>query len=978
MIFLKRLEAQGFKSFAEPIDISFEHSLIGIVGPNGCGKSNINDAIRWCLGEQSMKSLRGNSSQDVIFNGTATKKGLNNAFVTLTLRNMHHAYNESGTDLKITRKLSRDSGTNEYFINNEKALLRDILELALDTKITKSSLSFITQNKVTTFSEMNPYERRVIFEEAAGVAKYKKRKAEYLRKKAQIEANMEKIEIVLTEINRKLPRLKSQSKKARLFQTKKDTLNKIEKSILVKDIRLFTKQLTEFESEITNQGAEKSSEQKELFRLRDKLSQLKQDNKTVSSHLDDYSKEYQTLIEDIGKWKVALIKYRAEQATNNPESDTDKETLEKAYNKMKFQLDIATAKLTEFLNQQDKVQDELSTWETKQQNANVSAEQKKKFLVLNEFKINEAQNASRTHSNLAAGVRNIMNNKHNFTGIIGLVNDIISYEDKYKHAFGAMIAGRWQNIVVNSQVDSKKAIDFLKHNRAGTATFLPLDLIKPQYISDDLLFALKKTPGFINTANNVVIVEEKYQKIADYLFARYLLVDNYDNAIIISKVTRQKFNVVTLDAEIIRPYGAIFGGRKTIRNMQTSNVNIDQLKQQNETYKQELETLVQEINTSEQQINLLKTELLTNESKLGGLRNEINRCNEQLKQIELQLKGTNNGQINAEIADYEMTLNTKLKDAEVRKDVVEKEIDVARSTKEQFEQEIDDIQTILDSKSASQSAVLEKLSKVKAEVAVLQQKISFNKNILVSEYGITYEKAASEDLPVIEDEEANRELIKEIRYELSRSGNINFDSVEQYAKEQERYDFTKKEFDQLATSFKNLDKSVHEMDEIVTKEFLGLIKELNESLPETFVKLFGGGSAKVWLTDPDDLDNTGVEIKVTPPGKRIINLNLLSGGEKSLVALSVLLAIVNVKPLPLVILDEAEAQLDPANVERFVRYVREFTKKTQFIIVTHRIGTMEHCDILYGATMQSKGITKIVQIKMLEAARKYGKQAEAN
>ena len=435
---------------------------------------------------------------------------------------------------------------------------------------------------------------------------------------------------------------------------------------------------------------------------------------------------------------------------------------------------------------------------------------------------------------------------------------------------------------------------------------------------------------------------------------------------------------MTLDAEIIRPYGAIFGGRKAVRKSAVGSVNLDQLAEQNETYKQELQGLIQKMNQADQKINLLKTQILNNESKLGGLRNEIHRLDDRLKQITLQfqqLSGTGLQEV-SEVADYEMSLNTKLKDAEVRKDVVEKELDVARESKSQYENEIERIQSMLDSKSASQSDVLERLSKVKAEAAVLQQKIGFNKNILVSEYGVTYEKALTEDLPEITDEDANRELIKEIRYELSRSGNINFDSIDQYQSEQERYDFTKKEFDELAVSFKNLDKSVKEMDQIVTEEFLGLIKALNESLPTTFVKLFGGGSAKVWLTDPDDLDNTGVEIKVTPPGKRIINLNLLSGGEKSLVALSVLLAIIDVKPLPLVILDEAEAQLDPANVERFVRYVREFTQKTQFIVVTHRIGTMEHCDILYGATMQRKGITKIVQIKMLEASRKYGKKAD--
>ena len=277
-------------------------------------------------------------------------------------------------------------------------------------------------------------------------------------------------------------------------------MNKIEKSILVKDIGLFTEQLAELESEITSQGDQKSSDQKEFFQLRDKLQQLKKDNKAVSGAIDDYGKEYQQLIEDIGKWKVALIKYRAEQAAGTVSEAGDEASLKQEYDKVKFQLDVETAKLTEFLNQQDGVQNQLNEWETQKQTLNVAAEKAKKFLVLNEFKMNEAQNALSSKSNLAAGVRNIINNKHNFTGIVGLVDDIISYESKYQLACEAMIAGRWQNIVVNSQVDSKKAIDFLKHNRAGTATFLPLDLIKPQYLSNDLIYALKETAGFIDTA----------------------------------------------------------------------------------------------------------------------------------------------------------------------------------------------------------------------------------------------------------------------------------------------------------------------------------------------------------------------------------------------------------------------------------------------------------------------------------------------
>ena len=972
MLFLKKLEAFGFKSFAEPLSINFEHEMIGIVGPNGSGKSNINDAIRWCLGEQSMKSLRGNSVEDVIFNGSGSKLPLNMAEVKVTFDNSNRFFDLDYDEIEVIRRTFRGSGENEYFINKQRVRLKDVQDFAMDSGVTKSSLAIISQGNINSFVEAKPLERRALFEEAAGVAKYKKRKLESLKKLERSNGNLARIKDIINEIERKLPSLKQQSEKALKYKAKKDKLNEIELAILVKDVTFFNQKLIELKEQQKVITFEKQETEREITLKENEYNSLSKENYSLDNKITSLSKQFQVLVNEISDLKIQKIELdNKEKALKMSNSDITVSNMLHDFNELKIALDNEQEKLA-LLNAQQSENKTIRNNYLKEQikySEELGALNKTIFRLEND--LDRLQRSFENNDNLHEGVRNIINNKNVLTGIIGLVQELITVDAQYEQAIGIALSGRLQDIVVKNVDSAKKAIGYLKQNKAGHATFIPLDIIIPRYLRDDEEFIIQSVKGYLGIAHKLVKTSKEYQPVIDYLLSRYLVCQNFDSAQEVAKLISYKYNVLTLEGELIRPQGAISGGnRKTKQILINPEKEVETLKHQiNEKLKKydELNQILNQLNNKLDEINEIINE---NQSSIGASKRQIEILDQDKSKLKneyqlLTLKNIDESEV-AESKDV-IGILEQINHKEILKTEVEQQLNVARSLKEKQLIHLNELNNVISEKRHYTTVLLEKVVKLNTDITMLNSKIQQDLSRLTEEYYMTYDHAKTLELKLIENEDEIREEIKELRSELATIGNVNLDAIQEYQEEYERYSSMKNEYDDINNAVKNLLTSIDEMDSLMEEQFDKTIKEVNQALPSTFEVLFGGGTAKIIYTEPDNILETGIDIKISPPGKNINNLNLLSGGEKSLVALSVLFAILKVRPIPLVILDEAEAPLDPANVERFAKYIRTFVNTTQFIIVTHRVGTMEHCDVLYGATMQQKGVTKIVGIKLKQA-----------
>ncbi|WP_368486792.1 chromosome segregation protein SMC [Spiroplasma sp. DGKH1] len=972
MLFLKKLEAFGFKSFAEPLSINFEHEMIGIVGPNGSGKSNINDAIRWCLGEQSMKSLRGNSVEDVIFNGSGSKPPLNMAEVKVTFDNSHRFFDLDYDEIEVTRRTFRGSGENEYFINKQRVRLKDVQDFAMDSGITKSSLAIISQGNVNSFAEAKPLDRRALFEEAAGVAKYKKRKLESLKKLERSNENLARIKDIINEIERKLPSLKRQSEKALKYKTKKDKLNEIELAILVKDVTFFNQKLSELKEQQKVITFEKQEAEREITLKENEYNSLSKENYSLDNKITSLSKQFQVLVNEISDLKVQKIELdNKENALKMSNSDITVSNMLHDFNELKIALDNEQEKLALLNTQQTENKTIRNNYLKEQTKYSEELGALNKTIFRLENDLDRLQRSFENNDNLHEGVRNIINNKNVLPGIIGLVQELITVDTQYEQAIGIALSGRLQDIVVKNVDSAKKAIGYLKQNKAGHATFIPLDIITPRYLRDDEEFIIQSVKGYLGIAHKLVKTSKEYQPAIDYLLSRYLVCQNFDSAQEVAKLISYKYNVLTLEGELIRPQGAISGGnRKTKQILINPEKEVEALKHQiNEKLKKydELNQTLNQLNNKLDEINEIINE---NQSSIGASKRQIEILDQDKSKLKNEYQLLTSKNIDeSEVVESKNIVGIldQINHKEILKTEVEQQLNVARSLKEKQLTHLNELNNVISEKRHYTAVLLEKVGKLNTDITMLNSKIQQDLSRLTEEYHMTYDHAKTLALKSIENEDEIREEIKELRSELATIGNVNLDAIQEYQEEYERYSFMKNEYDDINNAVRNLLTSIDEMDSLMEEQFDKTIKEVNQALPSTFEVLFGGGTAKIIYTEPDNILETGIDIKISPPGKNINNLNLLSGGEKSLVALSVLFAILKVRPIPLVILDEAEAPLDPANVERFAKYIRTFVNTTQFIIVTHRVGTMEHCDVLYGATMQQKGVTKIVGIKLKQA-----------
>lgn len=972
-MFLKRIEMQGFKSFADKTIISFSDPITGVVGPNGCGKSNIADAVRWVLGEQSAKSMRGEKMNDVIFAGSADRKKVNMAEVTLVFDNANHILNDDRDEIEVTRRLYRDSNDAEYLINHNHVRLKDIVDLFLDTGLGKDSLSIISQGNIVSFAEAKPLERRAIFEEAAGVAKYKKRKLESLSRLERTRANLERSEDILAEIEKQVSPLKRQARKAEQYREKKKRLEEIEISVLVKDIDSIhtemdslKKNLFDLEAEITMNTTGIQVTETKISEARSRISQL--DNK-INSLQDAFIRNGND-IHALESRKTELDERRKYIVETGTSAQKEKE--------LKEMCDSARIEYEDRKERYDSLQKDIALLSEKLSAAAMDIMEKNSSYEADSARLRSLENRKnvldslmRNPFNNQQGIAAVMNARHTLNGILGVVGQIFNITSGYEEALSTALGGSMNNIVTSDEQAARNAIYFLNRNYSGRATFLPLTVCKPRYVRQEDLIIAQNTEGFLGCASDFVECDAKFRPVSESLLSNVFVVDKMENGNRLSALTKRMYKIVTLDGEVIHRGGSMTGGKTR------HNTNIVTMKKEAEEIAESLNSVQAkaEISRKAYQAALTTKDDITRELQdkrfaSASLEPVVEAKQAKYEKYRSELAMLNPSSTEEKEDDTKAhtdDLVVRLNAAYSRRDEITAELKSLRNERVSINQDVERKEAQLRQMRKELSQGESNANAIRVEQGKLETRLENSLSRLTGEYQMTYEFAATKvtDEPL----ENAREEVAALRSEIERLGNVNMNAPEEYAEVNERYETLKSQIAELSESRDKILAAIDEMDTVMKKQFRETFDAINVQFDDIFRSLYGGGKAKLILCDPDDILNCGIDIDAQPPGKAVTNNMLFSGGEKSLIALCVLFAILKVKPVPLVILDEVEAALDPGNVERFAQFLHKYTEQTQFIVVTHRVGTMEKADILYGVTMQKQGVSQMLKVELKDAVK---------
>ena len=1171
-MYLKEIEIQGFKSFADKTKVVFDQGVTAVVGPNGSGKSNITESLRWALGESSVKSLRGGKMPDVIFAGTESRKPLNYASVIVTLDNQDGFIKDAGQEIKVERHIYR-SGDSEYKIDGKKVRLRDIHDLFLDTGLGRDSFSIISQGKVEEIFNSKPEERRAIFEEAAGVLKYKTRRKETESKLQQTQDNLDRLEDIIYELDNQIKPLEKQATTARKFieldsQRKAiylDVLvaqiqaNKAELDLTEEELNQVQELLTSYyqkrESlELENQSlkkqrqdlqAEMAKDQTSLMDLtalisdlerklalskleteqvalnqqeaqarlasldekRNVLIQEKEEKEANLSQLEAnlavntkelnrleaellaFSDDPDQMIEQLRERFVAFLQEEADVSNQLTRIENDLENSRQQTQKQEEQLEslkeqLASAKFkaseqeAALKSAKEEVQTLLANYQisAKQEEEQKQAYQSQQNLLFDRLdslknkqaKAQSLENILKNHSNFYAGVKTVLQEKIRLGGIIGAVSEHLTFDVRYQTALEIALGASSQHIIVEDEQAATKAIDFLKRNRAGRATFLPLTTIKARSISGQNQDVIASSPGFLGMADELVTFDAKHEAIFKNLLATTAIFDTVEHARDAARKVRYQVRMVTLDGTELRTGGSYAGGanrqnnsifikpeleqlqkeiaqeekllRQEEENLKLVQESLNELSQTLETIKSQGEQArIQEqglylaYQQTSQQVEELETLLKLQEQELNNLRGgdwqaEKEKCQERLAVIATEkqkleseieeIKSNKNaiqeryqnlqekisqerllktemlGRKRYEVSDIER-INKELENLNIEQEEIERllqekvdnleKVDTellakqeaeAKSQKEEIQQglirkqfelddiegQLDDIASHLEQARQQNEEWIRKQTRAEATKEKITDRLRYLQGQLTEEYQISYTEAL-EQANQLEDLAVAEQKVKDLEKSIRSLGPVNLDAIEQFDEVHERLEFLNSQRNDILSAKNLLLETITEMNDEVKERFKSTFEAIRESFKVTFKQMFGGGQADLILTE-GDLLTAGVEISVQPPGKKIQSLNLMSGGEKALSALALLFSIIRVKTIPFVILDEVEAALDEANVKRFGDYLNRFDKDSQFIVVTHRKGTMAAADSIYGVTMQESGVSKIVSVKL--------------
>ena len=977
-MYLKEIKTQGFKSFADKLVIDLSKDITGIVGPNGSGKSNVVDAIRWVLGEQSVKSLRGTDNMtDVIFSGSKSRNPLNVASVTLIFDNSDKYLPIDFNEVSIKRTVYRD-GTNEYSLNGEKCRLKDISDILLDSGIAKESFNIISQGKIEEILSTKSTDRRVIFEEAARVLKYKKRKEEALRKLEKTHDNMSRVEDIIHELELQVTPLKEQKEKALTYLEVKDELESIEIALLASDITKLNatykenkEKIENLKQEILSLNTKNSSSEASISKLKTELDKL---NNEIS---DKQSKllELTTKVEKINSRKNIIVERQKYNVDNVKVHDNLVETQEK-----KLKLENEIANIENIIDLKNKDLDKINTkYQEKEESINdLKSEKVKLDNLLNNTLRKQNNNIGRievlkeqieSNSMLPTSVKKVLDNPK-IEGVHNVLGNLFEVNEEYSNAISTILGISTSNIVVDNELVAKECIKYLKDNGLGRATFFPINIIKPKGIDPDTLSIVSKEKGYVDIASNLIKYDKKYHSIMLNQLGNVIVVDNIDSLNIISKKINYKYRVVTLDGDIQHVGGSLTGGSKG------KNKNII-------TLKYELEALIKETKEDEKQIKELENNINVTDSKLSNLENELYLINKDkinlTEEININKNKLSTNKIELDDIKHDLDslknmLDNKLSkeedevlkeyyDSLKEKEILSNELDNIISNRDNIKNSINELEYSLRLENSSYKEKATELSNYEIEVNRTDVKLDNMLNILSETYGMTYEKAR-DNYKLELDESFARTKVNSLRRKMKDLGMVNLASIEEYDKVSVRYEFLIKQREDLNNASNTLLEIITNLDDVMKEDFLKTFNIIKKNFTETFKELFGGGNAELKLTDPDNILETGIEIIAQPPGKKLLPISLLSGGEKTFTAISLLFAILKSRPVPFCVLDEVEAALDEVNVDSFGKYLKKLGEKTQFIVITHKKKTMEYVNTLYGITMQESGVSKLVSVKL--------------
>ncbi|HEM5926915.1 TPA: chromosome segregation protein SMC [Streptococcus suis] len=1176
-MYLKSIEMQGFKSFADKTKVVFDRGVTAVVGPNGSGKSNITESLRWALGESSAKSLRGGKMPDVIFSGTESRKALNYASVVVILDNSTGFIANKQKEIKVERHIYR-SGDSEYLIDGQKVRLRDIHDLFMDTGLGRDSFSIISQGRVEAIFNSKPEERRAIFEEAAGVLKYKTRKKETESKLAQAQGNLDRLDDIIYELDNQVKPLEKQAQTAKKFLELDGQRKELYLDVLVAQLSLGKEKLSEKEAELESvkteltsyykqrseleqenqnlkekrhrlseqlereqavlldltklisdlerkievhklessqnessrqeaqarlenlltrreQLAEQIEQKKEtLAQLDSSLSSLKEDIAAVDKEISYFSEDPDQVLDHLREQYVALMQEEAEASnrltkiqqdianqislSESKSEDlarlqTEKQIAQEVLDKSRKSLEEADHVLRQLLESYQTKKPELDQVQTAYQ-----AEQGRLFDLLDQLKGKQARQSSleailKNHSNFYAGVKAVLQAAPSLGGIIGAVSEQLTFDTRYQTALEIALGGASQNVIVEDEATAKRAIAFLKEKRQGRATFLPLTTIKPRQLSGQQVSLLESSEGFLGLASDLVTYQPNLDAIFQNLLGTIAIFDTIDHANQAARATKFQVRMVTMDGAEIRPGGAFAGGSN--RNNSTTFIkpeldallgeiaelssqlqeqeslvaakktSLDQTREALETIKAEGEearlnqqsarihqeqaenrlaqlsaqydlqmsqvspTILAELEeaAAKEEVNVqaLNEKKLVLDQQINQVRDNRDSIQESLQKLQtqkgqltleqaeltsqLRFEQTDLRRLQEEkvVADKEISLLEDMIDQKLEAledtsiEILEEQLQAASDKQNQTNQilirlkfeledidgQFEDLEERLQQARTKNDDLIRKQAKLEADCEQAGDKLRTLLGNLTEHFKLSFEAAQSQAKEV-ENLAVAEQSLKDLERAIRALGPVNLDAIEQYDEVNNRLTFLNEQRTDILSARDLLLDTIHEMDDEVKERFKVTFEAIRESFKQTFKQMFGGGSADLILTE-GDLLTAGVEISVQPPGKKIQSLNLMSGGEKALSALALLFSIIRVKTIPFVILDEVEAALDEANVKRFGDYLNRFDKESQFIVVTHRKGTMAAADAMYGVTMQESGVSKIVSVKLKDVEK---------
>ncbi len=975
-MYLKEIQTYGFKSFADKINFEFTNNINGIVGPNGSGKSNVVDAVRWVLGEQSNKSLRATDNVSVIFSGSKSRKPLNSAMVNIIFDNTDRHLPIDFNEVSIKRVLYR-TGENEYYLNGEKCRLKDITELLTDSGAAKESFNIIGQGKIDEILTTKPYDRRVIFEEAAGVLKYKRRKEEAIRKLERTNTNINRVNDIILELENNLKPLEAQSKEAKEYLECKDKLTNYDIALMIYDVDNYSRELNNSKEEVNT--------------LTDRISEIMKNNANYDINILDYKNklnrientltennqlilDYTKLLEQTGT-DLKLLRERKKYQDNNSDSEriirlqeeimTKKEEL----SRIKSDKEINLSRMNILIEEVNSIQDKYRDIKNKINSYNNQVNENNREITNLEYQVNYLEDMINNGGNMPKAVKSLIHNPL-FSGVYGTIGTLINTKNEYSLAVSTSMGGASNYLVVSDRNLASRMVEYLKNNQLGRATFFPLDVIRPRYIDSDTINRLSLCEGYINTLDRVIEYDDKYEGVVLNQFGNVILVDNINNANKISKIINNKYKIVTLDGQIVNVGGSITGGDKIKTNDPikqkyelTEYINkLDNLKKKNNNLLEEITRLNKENKEYEENIHNKNIDKLNYQDKIDNKNYQYDKLEKELYDLEKELSDieTINGN-NTE--SEENNLINKYYQVKEKIDSLNKDMTLIKLERDKINKELKEIEDTSRTSNQNISKLEKNLHDYELRVGKLEVYIDNILNSLNEDYSITYNEAKEKYILTEDAEEVRKEVVI-LKNKMKDFGMVNLGAPLEYERVSTRYNFLMNQKEDLNKAESTLLEIIQDMDAIMKERFANTFNEIRKEFKEVFRELFKGGNADIYMTDPDNVLETGIELEATPPGKNLKNIQSLSGGEKTFTAISLLFAILNVRPVPFCLFDEVEAALDDANVDAFGEYLNKYRDKTQFIIITHKKKTMEFIDTLYGITMQESGVSKKVSVKL--------------